>query len=549
MWLDRLRDVSDVALAARPLPQALTLVAETARELLSFDFCGVLVPDERRHALVLAGWSGLSDDYVDGVNRRSPVGLGSTAPSSKAFSGGLPVAVSDIDAESGFEPWGGVAQEQGYRSMISVPLRGPDRVLGTLNGYRSGVHRYSAEEVERLTLLANHAAAALTSAGRVEDLRRANASLQQQHDALARSQAIHENLLQVSLTSRGLDGVVAALSASIRRPVRLVDARADVLAETADWDPGAAHLLQTPVQLDAETVGTLVVAVDPGREPDETDALTIGHASVVLALELLRRRTALEAEHRVRGDLLGDVLLFGVTDRNTQRAAALGHDLTRLRQGVVASLQADPVADRKLLGAVSALTRLVLPTDRGPAHPLVALHRGLVVALWPDDVADDVGARAHAVLAAQHPGRDVLVATSGGVRKTLAEAVRIARGAHDFARSGPAHRGLVTPASLGVIGVLLQVEPVTALQDFVDHQLGAVIAYDRRRGSDLVGTVRVHLDNGLDRTVTGRLLRVHPNTVNQRLRRVEALTGVDLADPRDLANVAAALAVLTMTPP
>lgn len=55
--------------------------------------------------------------------------------------------------------------------MFSVPLVAGAEVVGTLNGYHSAVHDFTDHEVERLTLLANHAAIALASARMVEELR------------------------------------------------------------------------------------------------------------------------------------------------------------------------------------------------------------------------------------------------------------------------------------------------------------------------------------------------------------------------------------------
>ncbi|MCS5498564.1 GAF domain-containing protein [Cnuibacter physcomitrellae] len=568
VWLDRLRILSDVASGGMPLAEALTLVAETARTLLGFDFCGVLVPDTDRQALVLAGWSGLSDEYVDGINRRNPVGLASTAPSSRAFHAGAPVAVADIETEQGFAPWGGVAHEQGYRSMISVPLRGPDRALGTLNGYHSRAHDHTAEEIERMTLLANHAAAALASAGLVEQLRLANGSLREQRDRLERSQAMHHSLLQVSLESRGIGGVLEATQGLIHRPLRLLDSHGEVIGEAGTWRTEGRELA-TPVRLEAEVVGTLVVCDLDGMRLDELDELAIGHAVVVLALELLRERTVLEAEFRLHGDLLSDVLLFGVTEQNVRRAEALGRDLHRMTCAVVATFElapagephADdiagreredvPMSDGRLLSALSMLSRTQVTVDGVTVTPLVAIHRGLLVAMWPDTVDADTAARAcHRTLTAGLPSRQVLVASSGSARRSLPEAVRIARGTHAFVRaSGRSVDAPVAPASLGVVGVLLQVENTAALREFVTDQVGSVLDYDARRGSDLLRTLHVHLDNGLDRTATGAVLRVHPNTVNQRLRRIEQLTGRSLTDPASLLGFSAAVAMLTMLPP
>ena len=62
------------------------------------------------------------------------------------------------------------------------------------------------------------------------------------------------------------------------------------------------------------------------------------------------------------------------------------------------------------------------------------------------------------------------------------------------------------------------------------------------RHPELLSTLRYYVDSGLSRQRTARQLHVHPNTVDNRLRRVVALTGLDATRSTDLARVTAALA-------
>ena len=124
----------------------LDLVAETARTLLGFDFCAVLLPDSRRRNLVITGWSGLSAEYVAASTPigRSASDSGSSRPRAGAVEQGVHDRANpshpDIAAEPDFTPWGGVAREQGYRAIVWVPLVAGDEVVGTLNGYYTPVH-------------------------------------------------------------------------------------------------------------------------------------------------------------------------------------------------------------------------------------------------------------------------------------------------------------------------------------------------------------------------------------------------------------------------
>lgn len=64
---------------------------------------------------------------------------------------------------------------------------------------------------------------------------------------------------------------------------------------------------------------------------------------------------------------------------------------------------------------------------------------------------------------------------------------------------------------------------------------------------DLLPTLRVFLDSGLNRRQTATTLRVHPNTVDYRLRKIATLTGLQVARHEDLLSIRAALSALDAT--
>lgn len=74
--------------------------------------------------------------------------------------------------------------------------------------------------------------------------------------------------------------------------------------------------------------------------------------------------------------------------------------------------------------------------------------------------------------------------------------------------------------------------------------LGALQAYDARKGSKLVETLRAYRDSGFNITKTASALCIHPNTVVYRLRRIKELSGRDPSDPEDLLLLCLALRIL-----
>ncbi|OPX10391.1 GAF domain-containing protein [Mycobacterium sp. AT1] len=571
-WLSALRELSSASTSAGDLRQVLDLVADTARSLLGYDFCGVLTPDAAGEALVIMGWSGLSDEYVSRVNTDRPVRLGSGSPSSQAFETGQPVAIRDIDAEAEFTPWGGVAREQGYRAIICVPLVAGEQVLGTLNGYYAPVHTFTGSEVERLTLLANHAAIALTSASRLDQLRQLNESLREQRDALTRSEQIHERLLSVTLRSGGLSGIAAVIAELIGRAVLIDDARNVVLAAAGDaaelpdddWRAAAVvdgSVASAPVLLEGLEGSAYFVSVArlgddavariwfPRGESalDPVGVRAVEHASIVISLELLRIRTAAEVEHRLRGELLAELFSSGpiVSEQLLQRAQRLGHDPTRPHVVVVGSLgSADEPAESRLYQRSLTLVA-ELAHSRRP-RPLTAMHRGNVVTLWPADgePGDDAAELIRRAMGSVSRSADATVAVSAPGEHGYGEAYRMAKGALDIAMRAGRTNTVVRLEELGVLGLLLQLEDSTQLVAFAGRTLGPLLDYDAVHRTDLVHTLRTHFACKLDRSRTAGALHIHPNTVTQRLRRIEQLCGVALADPAVALQFSAALTVL-----
>src|SRR5690606_16580419 len=63
-----------------------------------------------------------------------------------------------------------------------------------------------------------------------------------------------------------------------------------------------------------------------------------------------------------------------------------------------------------------------------------------------------------------------------------------------------------------------------------------------RAKPSLLETLEVHVHHGCNRRRTAAALHLHPNTIDYRLRQVEALMGMDLRNPADVHRAAASLA-------
>lgn len=112
----------------------------------------------------------------------------------------------------------------------------------------------------------------------------------------------------------------------------------------------------------------------------------------------------------------------------------------------------------------------------------------------------------------------------------LRGAVEEARYARDLAGHRSARCGLATADELASHQVLLASVPDELRHSYHRRLLAKLIDYDRAHQSDLVHTLWAFLESSGSWSRCAKELHVHVNTLRYRIRRVEDITGRDLAD-------------------
>lgn len=300
------------------------------RQLTGFDFCAVLLPDESKRQLLIRASAGLDASYVEQINSQSPLTLGSTAkesPSSRAFTSGVSVWVSDITQHADFTQWSGPARSQGYRTLLAVPLRAGDQIVGTFNCYNRQVIDPDPQLRHLVEALTDFASAALeitrlrqTEMDRMNQLQELNEELRDRQERDDRSQELHRRLTDVALANSDLAHLASESAQMVGAAfLRIVDDSGFVLAQA-----GADSIETLASEASYSAVVVLhgkptarIEAFGPTLDADMT-ARALEHAATVCALLILRDRTAAEAEARFADDLIGDLC----SDDPDRRAAA-----------------------------------------------------------------------------------------------------------------------------------------------------------------------------------------------------------------------------------
>jgi GAF domain-containing protein/sugar diacid utilization regulator len=587
-WMSAVSEIVRSVNAAEPLASVLTRVADQACELIGFEFCAVMLADERRECLQIAGWSGLTPDYLAQVSdgqglRIRPPGPDLDTPAARAYREGRTIVVPDVHEARSYGRLRDLAPTQGYRALLAAPLRGSGDLAGVIVAYSITARQFSGPELELIELLAGQAAMALETARLraeqqdvIRELSLANEEMRRGRAVLEWAEQQHHQLMQLVLDEVELPDLVAALASALRASVTVEDTDGRVLAsapaegycpppDPAARRAGAARAAlkaqeasgrrytvarvpvrgpngrvtrstaawAAPVVVGGELAGRLWVT-DPPAEPEPVQLRVIERFALVVALLLLQQRHLLDVQSRLSGDLLGDLLREGGPVRPRavlDRAAALGHDLSRPH--VLALLTADAAVPSAV--RLPELARAAAEPGLDPKIPLAGPHDGAYVLLLPAEPDPGDALRRILAKAGQAIGaRGRLTLVAGPVARDpagYATAFRVARGAAALRRAS-GRGGFVDVGRLGLSALLLETGTPDALRRFAADVLHTVAEHEERHGGDLLATLRAWLSAGCSTAAAADALVVHRNTVTYRLGRIEQLTGRSLRDSR-----------------
>jgi DNA-binding PucR family transcriptional regulator len=140
----------------------------------------------------------------------------------------------------------------------------------------------------------------------------------------------------------------------------------------------------------------------------------------------------------------------------------------------------------------------------------------------------------------EHHGAIIGISELRAAPADAARAYREALDAATIARALRQRGGAVAYSELGAYRYLVHIARDQAPRDRTRAAVDTLIAYDARRRTALLDTLERYLAERRSVIDSARSLFIHPNTLRQRLARIEQLTGLDL-DGDDLLSLELAI--------
>ncbi|WP_214102850.1 helix-turn-helix domain-containing protein [Acrocarpospora catenulata] len=544
--LSALFDTAGDLAGLRDLDAVLEAIVHRARQLLGADIAYLTLNDPERGDTYMRVTDGSISARFRQLRLAMGAGLGGLVAQS-----GTPYTTPDYFADERFRHTTTIdeaVQEEGLVAILGVPLRLGTQVIGVLFAANRTARPFVREEVALLCSLAAHAAVAIDTArllgetrAALTELSEANTLIREHSDLIERAAGAHDRMTGLVLRGGGIEDVAAVVTEVLGGRLTVLDGEGLPLVGPAELDDGVAEAARSSRAL-GRTVrrgDAFVASVDVAAAPLCTLVLRTDHpvasadqrilerAALVTALLLLFRRSVADAEGRVRGELLDDLIARPELDGLSDRARRLGVHLEQPHVLVVARHEGGRERAAFWASSQAALTG-GLATARGDE----------VVLLLPGDKPGLLARRVAAELS-QSLGSPATAggALAGAVPEAYQEAGRCADALRALGRSGDG----AGAAELGFVGLLIG--GGRDVGAFLTDAIGPVADYDERRGTQLIRTLGAYFGTGCSLSRTAEALHIHVNTVTQRLDRVGRLLGEGWQEPERALEIQLALRV------
>lgn len=540
------------------LTELLKAIVVRARRLLRAHLCWLTIYDEQADEFKVVVADGAISEPIGRMTAQRYRGVAGVVMTTR-----LPFSTPHYLQDARFEHdpvLDDIFRAEGVTAMVGAPLIRDDQVIGLLFVADRYHRTHTALNISILSTLATHAAVAIANAkafadaqSALEATNQARAELERHASDVQGAVEAHERL--TSLLARGatLGELCQSIAQLLQGTVLVLDETHHVVAHADPEDrpspaahaytPHGAHSAAfTQALRDSRRAGRSTIAYESHGELcraiaviggggvlgsvllfrredlSNTSIRTFERSSSVIGIVLLSQERMEESRHRDVSALLQTLISPRQGEPTLTRQRAERHGLDISQPMVLALLDAGLPEASFLAGRARAalgVPGMVLDEVDGVLVAVCASTR--VQALreaFTDFARRELGGAHIGVLSRPVYSAAEMPALYASLRRSLAVAMRLGLRGH-----------LVEQNEMALYSVLFETQDRNGLDQFLRSTIGALIAHDQQRGSELTATLLTYFDHKQNATETASRLGIHLNTVRQRLASIERLVG------------------------
>jgi len=561
--------------------------------------CGVLLYDPDLKVLTLQKPAfGVSSEeftsYALSTDTETEEGIGVAV---KVFLTGKPYICNMTDRDHVTNQQ--LARIYGARSSLTVPLVVENRRTGVIHAINKKKGSFTSDDARLLELLAYQLAIVIENARLFKQLEKKN-------ELLRHSMDVHNKLTRLVLRDKSFNEIIFTLAQLIGRDIIVQDQFFKILGSHMTGKEEDLVLLEksmsedlwnnqdyrklmqqvnnfkqavlfspfpeggmtrkrliAPITLANNILGYVSILENDLQRLGDMEFLAIEHAVTVFTLKMMQSKIAYEAEERVSGDYLDDLLngSYHSSRDMIQRASYLGCDLSEPCQ--VICVEIDDFS--KLLfkqkgneGFVSQLKRQVFDIVRNfvaenMPSSMAGIKSDAIVVIAPYSKHKSFPVLAEMAPMVKDKVKQMVpeITVSIGIGKVsdsideIKNSYQEAKRAIFIARKFGKIDQVVTYDGLGAYKLLFSIGDDADLKQFVDQTLGPILKYDREKKNEiLTNTIQQYILCNYNNQKTADSLFIHLNTLKYRLHKIQNIIGIDLHDPEARLNLQLALKIL-----
>ena len=134
------------------LEDILKLIVTVTAEVMRFEICSLMLIDEKKKELVIRATQSISESYI----KKPPLKIGEGI-AGKVVKEKRPIEVLDVTKDKNYK-YKEIASKEKLCSLLCLPLMVKGKAIGAIDVYTSRPHKFTKNEVNILTAVANQAA-------------------------------------------------------------------------------------------------------------------------------------------------------------------------------------------------------------------------------------------------------------------------------------------------------------------------------------------------------------------------------------------------------